>query len=166
LIYNYGRREENATDLAQLYSKSRGAGFGREVKMRTMLGTYALSAGYYDAFYGKANQVRRLIQKDFEEAFSKCHCIASPTSPSTAFRLGEKVDDPLTMYLSDIFTLPVNLAGLPGISVPSGVDSKGLPIGLQLIGKHFDESQLFQVSHAFEKVRGPLAQSPWRGGAA
>lgn len=163
---HYGHRATDATELEKVYSRSRGQGFGHEVKMRIMLGTYALSAGYYDAFYGKANQVRRLIQKDFEEAFAKCHCIASPTSPTTAFRLGEKVDDPLTMYLSDIFTLPINLAGVPGISVPSGLDSGRLPIGLQLIGKHFDETQLFQVSHAYEKARGPLAQPPWRGSKA
>lgn len=160
---HYGYRTKKTGELEALYSQSRGEGFGREVKLRIMLGTYALSAGYYDAYYGKANQVRRLIQKDFDEAFSKCHCIATPTSPTTAFRLGEKMEDPLTMYLSDIFTLPANLAGLPGLSVPSGLDSGGLPIGLQLIGKLFDEPQLLQVAHAFEKARGPLAQPPWRG---
>ncbi len=160
---HYGRRTAHPKDLADLYSRSRGEGLGREVKLRIMLGTYALSAGYYDAFYGKANQVRRLIQKDFEEAFSKCHCIASPTAPTTAFRLGEKLEDPLTMYLSDIFTLPINLAGLPGLSLPSGLDSARLPIGLQLIGKQFDESQLLHVASAFERARGPLSQPPWKG---
>ncbi len=140
----------------ELYLKSRGEGFGREVKLRIMLGTYALSAGYYDAYYMKANQVRRLVQQDFEEAFSQVSCILSPTSPTTAFKLGAKTDDPLTMYLSDIYTLPVNLAGLPGLSVPSGVDSKSLPIGLQMIGKPFDELGLLQLAHAYEKLRGVL----------
>jgi len=149
-----------------LYVRSRGEGFGKEVKMRIMLGTYALSAGYYDAYYLKANQVRRLIQKDFEEAFNSCHCILAPTSPTTAFRLGEKASDPLKMYLSDIFTLPVNLAGLPGISIPCGADSRHLPIGLQLIGKPFDELTLFQVAHSFEKARGGFSGPPaWKEGA-
>ncbi len=160
---HYGTRAAKAVDLEELYSRSRGAGFGKEVKLRIMLGTFALSSGYYDAYYGKANQVRRLIQKDFEEAFAKCHCIATPTSSTTAFKLGEKVEDPLTMYLSDIYTLPVNLAGLPGLSVPSALDSRGLPSGLQLIGKHFDETQLLHVAHAFERSRGPLANAPWKG---
>ncbi len=160
---HYGTRSKKWDSLEELYSRSRGETLGREVKLRIMLGTYALSAGYYDAFYGKANQVRRLIQRDFDEAFSKCHCVAAPTSPTTAFRLGEKMEDPLTMYLSDIFTLPVNLAGLPGLSVPSGVDSKKLPIGLQLIGRLFDESSLLQVAHAYEKARGPLSHPPWKG---
>ncbi len=161
---HYGRRTPEAKGLEELYSKSRGEGFGREVKLRIMLGTYALSAGYYDAYYVKANQVRRLIQKDFEEAFAKCQCIAVPTAPSTAFRLGEKIEDPLTMYLSDIFTLPINLAGLPALSVPSGLDSKKLPVGLQLIGKHFDEAQILHIAAAYEKSRGPLPFAPWKGG--
>jgi aspartyl-tRNA(Asn)/glutamyl-tRNA(Gln) amidotransferase subunit A len=161
---HYGLRAKAPQDLESLYSRSRGEGFGREVKLRIMLGTYALSAGYYDAFYGKANQVRRLIQKDFDDAFSKCHCVAVPTSPTTAFKLGEKVEDPLTMYLSDIFTLPINLAGLPGLSVPCGLDSQRLPVGLQLIGKQFDEAQLLHVAAAYEKARGPLAAPPWKGG--
>lgn len=151
---HYGFRAKGTTGGDELYSKSRGKGFGNEVRLRIMLGTYALSAGYYDAFYIKANQVRRLIQNDFEQAFQKCQVIAVPTSPTTAFKLGEKTDDPLTMYLSDIFTLPVNLAGLPGISVPCGLDSQKLPIGLQLIGKQFDEVNMFQIAHAYEKVRG------------
>jgi aspartyl-tRNA(Asn)/glutamyl-tRNA(Gln) amidotransferase subunit A len=163
---HYGHRAKDVHEVDELYSKSRGEGFGREVKLRIMLGTYALSAGYYDAFYMKANQVRRLIQKDFEEAFQSCHCIAAPTSPTTAFRLGEKTEDPLKMYLSDVFTLPVNLAGLPGISLPSGVDSQGLPIGLQFIGKPFDELTLFQLSHSYERIRGSLPQAPaWKEGA-
>lgn len=160
---HYGHRTKTAHSIDELYMKSRGEGFGKEVKLRIMLGTYALSAGYYDAFYMKANQVRRLIQKDFEDAFSKCQLIAVPTSPTTAFRLGEKTDDPLTMYLSDVFTLPVNLAGLPGVSVPSGLDSKGLPVGLQLIGRPFDEMTLFQTAHAFEKIRGKFPAPAWAG---
>jgi aspartyl-tRNA(Asn)/glutamyl-tRNA(Gln) amidotransferase subunit A len=163
---HYGYRAENPTDLADLYSRSRGEGFGPEVKLRIMLGTYALSAGYYDAYYGKASQVRRLIQQDFEAAFEKCDVIASPTSPTTAFKLGEKVSDPLTMYLSDIFTLPANLAGIPGISLPSGLDTDRLPIGMQLMGKHFDESTLFQVAYAYERRRGSLANPPWKGVSA
>lgn len=160
---HYGYRTPNPKDLDDLYCSSRGEGFGPEVKLRIMLGTYALSAGYYDAYYGKANQVRRLIQQDFEAAFEKCDVIASPTSPTTAFKIGEKISDPLTMYLSDIFTLPANLAGIPGISVPMGVDSAKLPIGMQLMGRHFDESTLFQVAYCFERRRGALANPPWRG---
>ena len=119
-----------------------------------MLGTYDLSAGYYDAFYLKANQVRKKIQEDFEKAFTQCDFVVAPTSPSTAFKLGEKTDDPLKMYLSDIFTLPVNLAGLPGLSIPCGLDSKNLPIGFQLIGKPFGESVLFEAAQQFEALRG------------
>lgn len=159
-----GYRAKGAQDLDQVYFKSRGQGFGPEVKLRIMLGTYALSAGYYEAYYGKANAARALIQKDFFEAYQHCDCIASPTSPTTAFQLGEKTADPLQMYLSDIFTLPVNLAGLPGISVPCGRDSGGLPIGLQLIGKHFEESRLMQAAHAFERLRGPFPVPQLSGG--
>ena len=158
---HYGHRTKHPKDSEEVFFKSRGEGFGTEVKLRIMLGTYALSAGYYDAFYLKANQVRKLIQKDFEDAFQLCHCIAVPTSPTTAFKLGERTEDPLTMYLSDIYTLPVNLAGLPGVSLPCGLDSKNLPIGLQLIGKNFEESSLLQVAQAYESHRGvfpePLA---------
>jgi aspartyl-tRNA(Asn)/glutamyl-tRNA(Gln) amidotransferase subunit A len=160
---HYGLRRADAKTAEELYSGTRGDGFGPEVKLRIMLGTYALSAGYYDAYYLKANQVRRLIQKDFDEAFKSCQCIAAPTSPTTAFRLGEKTDDPLTMYLSDIYTLPINLAGLPGLSLPSGADKQGLPIGLQLIGKPFDETTLLQVAHSYERARGPFALPAWRG---
>ncbi len=157
---HYGHRTAKADTAEALYMRSRGEGFGPEVKMRIMLGTYALSAGYFDAFYMKANQVRALIQSDFEAAFTQCDCIASPTAPTTAFKLGEKTSDPLTMYLSDIFTLPVNLAGLPGISIPCGLDKRKLPIGLQIIGRNFEETQLFQVSHAFEKARGGFELPP------
>lgn len=151
---HYGYRTQSAKTSEELYSKSRGEGIGREVKLRIMLGTYALSAGYYDAFYLKANQVRRKIQEDFEKAFTQCDFVVSPTSPSTAFKLGEKTDDPLKMYLSDIFTLPVNLAGLPGLSVPCGLDSNNLPIGFQMIGKPFGESELFSAAHQYEQIRG------------
>lgn len=161
---HYGHRTKNAKTGEELYMRSRGEGFGREVKLRIMLGTYALSAGYYDAYYLKANQVRKLIQKDFETAFASCQAIVAPTSPTTAFKLGDKTEDPLKMYLSDIFTLPVNLAGLPGVSVPCGVDRQNLPIGLQFIGKPFDETGLLQMAHAYEKVRGIFPTPPVKGG--
>lgn len=162
---HYGYRAPGVAEGEGLYSQSRGQGFGPEVKLRIMLGTYALSSGYYDAYYLKANQVRRLIQSDFDQAFQKVQCIAVPTSPTTAFKLGEKTDDPLTMYLSDIFTLPVNLAGLPGVSVPCGLDSQKLPIGLQLIGRSFDEAGVFQIAHGYEKLRGRFPSPPLVGGA-
>ncbi|MCB0404908.1 MAG: Asp-tRNA(Asn)/Glu-tRNA(Gln) amidotransferase subunit GatA [Bdellovibrionales bacterium] len=149
-----GFRAEGVTDLDSVYFKSRGQGFGAEVKLRIMLGTYALSAGYYDAFYGKANEVRKLIQQDFLTAYEDCDCIVMPTSPSTAFKFGEKAADPIKMYTSDICTLPVSLAGLPALSVPCGLDSQGLPIGLQFIGKHFEESHLLKVAHKYELERG------------
>ncbi|MCB0418897.1 MAG: Asp-tRNA(Asn)/Glu-tRNA(Gln) amidotransferase subunit GatA [Bdellovibrionaceae bacterium] len=149
-----GFRADGVTDLDSVYFKSRGKGFGAEVKLRIMLGTYALSAGYYDAFYGKANEVRKLIQQDFLTAYESCDCIVMPTSPSTAFKFGEKSADPIKMYTSDICTLPVSLAGLPALSVPSGLDSQGLPIGLQFIGKHFEESHLLKVAHKYEQIRG------------
>jgi aspartyl-tRNA(Asn)/glutamyl-tRNA(Gln) amidotransferase subunit A len=151
---HYGFRASGAKDGPSLYAQSRGTGFGREVKLRIMLGTYALSAGYYDAYYLKANQVRRLIQKDFEEAYKQCQLLCVPTSPTTAFKLGEKTDDPLTMYLSDVFTLPVNLAGLPAISVPCGLDASALPIGLQLIGRPFEEQTVLTAAYAYERLRG------------
>ena len=147
----YGYRAKDARDLKDLYFRSRSEGFGREVKRRIMIGTYVLSTGYFDAYYLKAQKVRTLIKRDFDEAFSKhCDVIACPASPTTAFKLGEKVSDPLAMYLNDVFTIPVNLAGLPGMSVPCGFDSQGLPIGLQLIGKPWDEETLFVVSSAYE----------------
>ncbi len=156
---HYGYRTQSAKSSEELYSRSRGEGIGREVKLRIMLGTYALSAGYYDAFYLKANQIRRKIQEDFEKAFTQCDFVVTPTSPSTAFKLGEKTDDPLKMYLSDIFTLPVNLAGLPGLSVSCGLDSKKLPIGFQLIGKPFGERELFIAAHQYEQIRGEFPLS-------
>lgn len=153
---HYGYRSKTAKEFEKIYSRSRGEGIGPEVKLRIMLGTYALSSGYYEAYYMKANLVRRMIQKDFETAFTKCQAILTPTSPTTAFKLGEKTDDPLTMYLSDIFTLPVNLAGLPGISIPCGFDSKKLPIGLQMMGSSFNELSLLQIARAYERERGAL----------
>jgi len=138
-----------------MYMKTRSRGFGAEVKRRIMLGTYSLSAGYYDAYYKKALQVRNLIRKDYESAFKKVDFIVTPTSPSPAFKIGEKVEDPLQMYLSDIFTISVNLAGLPAISIPCGFSLKGLPIGFQIIGKPFDERGILQLAYAYEQ------STPW-----
>jgi aspartyl-tRNA(Asn)/glutamyl-tRNA(Gln) amidotransferase subunit A len=148
----YGFRVPDAENLLSMYTKTRAAGFGKEVKRRIMLGTYALSAGYYDAYYLKAQKVRTLIKQDFEGAFEKVDVLVSPTAPTTAFKAGEKTEDPLSMYLGDLMTIPVNLAGLPGISVPCGFDDNGLPIGMQLIGKVLREDQLFQVAHAYEQA--------------
>jgi aspartyl-tRNA(Asn)/glutamyl-tRNA(Gln) amidotransferase subunit A len=146
----YGFRAGSG-DLMDMYMETRAKGFGAEVKRRIMLGTYALSSGYYDAYYKKAQQVRTLIKNDFENAFREVDLVVTPTSPTAAFRRGEKTDDPLQMYLADIFTISVNLAGVPGISIPCGFTSDGLPIGLQLIGKHFDEKTLLQASYAYEQ---------------
>ncbi|XXM72249.1 Asp-tRNA(Asn)/Glu-tRNA(Gln) amidotransferase subunit GatA [Lysinibacillus sphaericus] len=148
----YGYRTPNADNLLDLYKKTRAEGFGDEVKRRIMLGTFALSSGYYDAYYKKAQQARTLIKKDFEDVFEKYDVIVGPTTPTPAFKIGEKIDDPLTMYANDILTIPVNLAGVPGISVPNGFSSNGLPLGLQIIGKHFDESTIYRVAHAFEQA--------------
>jgi aspartyl-tRNA(Asn)/glutamyl-tRNA(Gln) amidotransferase subunit A len=147
----YGFREKGK-DLMDLYMNTRAQGFGAEVKRRIMLGTYALSAGYYEAYYRKAQQVRTLIKKDFEDAFRKVDVILTPTSPTAAFEIGEKTADPLQMYLSDIFTISVNLAGVPGVSIPCGFTSNDLPIGLQLIGKHFDEESILKVAYAYEQA--------------
>jgi aspartyl-tRNA(Asn)/glutamyl-tRNA(Gln) amidotransferase subunit A len=147
----YGFRAADARDLSQMYTKTRHDGFGAEVKRRIMIGTYSLSAGYYDAYYGKASQVRALIRHDFDEAFRICDVILTPTTPTPAFRLGEKTDDPLQMYLSDIFTISANLAGIPGMSVPCGFTSTGLPIGVQFLAGHFEEGKLLQFASAFEK---------------
>jgi aspartyl-tRNA(Asn)/glutamyl-tRNA(Gln) amidotransferase subunit A len=147
----YGYRADNPHDLEDLYTRSRGEGFGAEVKRRIMIGTYALSAGYYDAYYLKAQQARRLIREDFLRAFDDVDVIMGPTSPGVAFRLGEKADDPVTMYLSDIYTIAVNLAGLPGMSIPAGF-SAGLPVGLQLIGNYFDEGRLLAIAHQYQQV--------------
>jgi len=148
----YGTRSDAAVDLEDVYRCSRQAGFGAEVKRRIMLGTYALSAGYYDAYYLRAQQVRTLIKRDFDEAFEQVDVIVSPTSPTTAFHIGEKVDDPLQMYLSDIFTLSMNLAGICGISVPCGFDGAGLPIGLQIMGPAFGEGSVLRMAYAYEQA--------------
>ena len=148
----YGFRTRGAKTLSEMYRKTRDAGFGMEVKRRIMLGTYALSAGYYDAYYLKAQKVRTLLTRDFEEAFRKVDVIAAPTCPTPAFKLGEKVNDPLAMYLADIYTVTANLAGIPGISVPCGQTHEGLPIGLQILGKHFDEATVLRVAHRYEKA--------------
>jgi aspartyl-tRNA(Asn)/glutamyl-tRNA(Gln) amidotransferase subunit A len=148
----YGLRVEGK-DIIDMYKKTRLKGFGKEVKRRIILGTYVLSSGYYDAYYGKAGKVRTLIRKDFEDAFEKCDIIVTPVSPTTAFKAGEKMEDPLTMYLSDIFTIPVNLAGLPGMSVPCGFDAHGLPVGLQIIGRPLDEGRMLQTAYLFEQER-------------
>ena len=147
----YGLREP-AGALWDQFKDTRGAGFGAEVKRRIMLGTYALSAGYYDAYYGQAQKVRTLIKRDFETAFTQVDLIATPVAPSTAFRLGEHRDDPLSMYLEDVFTLPVNLAGVPGLALPVGFDGQGLPVGMQLLGPHLGEEVLFRVGHAYQQV--------------
>ena len=149
----YGYRE-GASDLLQMYARTRSEGFGSEVKRRIMLGTYALSAGYYDAYYKKAGQVRTLIMRDFKEAFETCDVIATPVTPTAAFKIGEKVADPLQMYLSDIFTISTNLAGIPGLSLPCGLTSAGLPVGVQLLGRHFGEEAILQVAHALEGALG------------
>jgi len=147
----FGHRAEDATDLFDLYCRSRGEGFGDEVKRRIMTGTYVLSAGYYDAYYLKAQQVRQLIADDFRKAFADVDVIAGPTAPAPAFRLGDKVDDPITMYLNDIYTIGANLAGLPGISVPCGF-VRGLPVGLHLVGSHFGESTLLRAAHHYQQL--------------
>ena len=147
---HYGHRSEKAEDYIEVYSKSRAEAFGKEVKRRIMLGTYALSSGYYDAYYLKALKVRNLIRADFTKAFEKCDCIMMPVSPTTAFKIGEKVDDPLTMYLSDIYTIAANLAGVPGVSVPCGFDQNNLPIGLQILTPAFGEDRLLRIARIFE----------------
>ncbi|MBN1479970.1 Asp-tRNA(Asn)/Glu-tRNA(Gln) amidotransferase subunit GatA [candidate division KSB1 bacterium] len=147
----YGVRAQGVKDLEEMYIHSRTQGFGREVKRRIMLGTYVLSSGYYDAYYRKAQKVRTLVKDDFERALSDVDCLLTPVAPTTAFRLNEKLDDPLTMYLSDVYTVSVNLAGLPGISIPCGMDVSGLPVGLQLVGKPFDEGTIIRVADFLEK---------------
>ncbi|MEA2014680.1 MAG: Asp-tRNA(Asn)/Glu-tRNA(Gln) amidotransferase subunit GatA [Thermodesulfobacteriota bacterium] len=147
----YGFRATGGEDLLDMYKKTRSSGFGAEVKRRIMLGTYSLSSGYYDAYYKKASQVRALIRDDFDNAFKKCDIILTPATPAPAFRIGEKLDDPLQMYLFDIFTLSTNLAGIPGISVPCGYTESGLPMGIQFMANHFEEGKLFQIASAYEK---------------
>jgi aspartyl-tRNA(Asn)/glutamyl-tRNA(Gln) amidotransferase subunit A len=148
----YGYRAQEYTDLLDMYCKTRAEGFGAEVKRRIMIGTYALSAGYYDAYYLKAQKLRRLIADDFKKAFDTCDVIMGPTSPTTAFKIGAKSDDPVAMYLSDIYTISVNLAGLPGMSIPAGFATDGLPVGLQLIGKYFEEARLLNIAHQYQQA--------------
>jgi aspartyl-tRNA(Asn)/glutamyl-tRNA(Gln) amidotransferase subunit A len=148
----YGHRAQGHSDLADMYARSRAEGFGAEVKRRILTGTYVLSHGYYDAYYLQAQKVRRLIARDFAAAFERCDVILGPTAPSTAFALGAKTDDPVKMYLNDIFTIPAPLAGLPAASVPCGFDEAGLPVGLQLMGKHFSEAVLLGVAHRYQQA--------------
>jgi aspartyl-tRNA(Asn)/glutamyl-tRNA(Gln) amidotransferase subunit A len=148
----YGHRARGVKTLSEMYRRSRNEGFGAEVKRRIMLGTYALSAGYYEAYYVKAQKVRTLLTRDFDEAFRKVDAIVTPTSPTAAFRLGEKSNDPLAMYLADIYTVTADLAGIPGISVPCGETKEKLPIGLQILGRHFDEATILRVAHAYEQA--------------
>jgi len=155
----FGRRSENPEDLLDLYSRSRGEGFGAEVKRRIMTGTYVLSAGYYDAYYLKAQKVRQLISQDFKSAFANVDVIAGPTAPTTAFAIGEKTDDPITMYLNDIYTIGANLAGLPGLSVPCGF-ADGLPVGLQLVGPHFAEETILACAHQYQQLTDWHNQGP------
>ena len=156
----YGYRTAEFDDLLDMYKKTRAEGFGEEVKRRIMIGTYALSAGYYDAYYLKAQKIRRLISDDFTRAFEQCDIIAGPTAPGTAFRFGEKTDDPVAMYLNDIYTISVNLAGLPGMSLPAGMDSQNLPVGVQLIGQYFDESKLLNTAHRYQQATDWHTHSP------
>ena len=156
----YGHRSSEVSDAYTLYTKSRGEGFGEEVKRRIILGTYVLSSGYYDAYYLRAQKVRRLILGDFEKAFEQVDAILTPTSPTPAFKRGERADDPLAMYLSDIYTISVNLAGLPAISIPAGFTASGLPIGLQVIGKAFGEADMFAVANAFEQAHDYTRKTP------
>ncbi len=155
----YGHRCEDPKDLRDLYDRSRSEGFGAEVKRRIMVGTYALSAGYYDAYYLKAQQIRRLISDDFKKAFEEVDVILGPTTPEPAFKIGEKTNDPVTMYLSDIYTIAINLAGLPAMSVPCGRQGE-LPIGMQLIGNYFDEETLLNVAHQYQQATDWHKQCP------
>jgi aspartyl-tRNA(Asn)/glutamyl-tRNA(Gln) amidotransferase subunit A len=156
----YGLRNKDKNSLVEMYESTRSSGFGSEVVRRIIIGTYALSAGYYDAYYKKALQVRTLIMEDFSKAFDVCDIIISPVAPTPAFKIGEKIDDPLKMYLSDVFTLSANLVGIPGMSIPCGFSSEGLPIGLQLIGKHFEEGKLFKLAYNFEQATDFHKQKP------
>jgi len=156
----FGHRAAQYEDLLDMYKKSRSEGFGPEVQRRIMIGTYVLSHGYYDAYYLKAQQIRRLIAQDFQDAFAQCDVIAGPAAPTTAWKIGDKTDDPVANYLADIFTLPASLAGLPGMSVPAGFGAGHLPVGLQLIGNYFQEAALLQTAHAFQQTTDWHFQSP------
>jgi len=157
----WGLRTPDARDVVDMNVRTRTAGFGDEVKRRIMLGTYALSAGYYDAYYGKAQQVRTLVIRDFDKAYERFDVLLGPTSPTTAFKIGEKADDPLAMYLNDVFTIPTNLAGAAAISVPAGLADDGLPVGLQVLGPPLSEELLFRVAAAYEHARGPMPEPPF-----
>jgi aspartyl-tRNA(Asn)/glutamyl-tRNA(Gln) amidotransferase subunit A len=159
----YGRRSPEADNLSDLYFQSRGEGLGPEVKRRIMLGTFALSSGYYEAYYGRARGVLERMRHELDAAFREADLLATPTTPSAAFRLGEKVDDPLAMYLSDVFTTPANLTGLPGIAVPSGTDANGLPLSLQILGRPFDEAGMLRAARAFEREMGWVVAPGFRG---
>jgi aspartyl-tRNA(Asn)/glutamyl-tRNA(Gln) amidotransferase subunit A len=148
----YGYRAKEYSDLTDMYCRTRAEGFGAEVKLRILVGTYVLSHGYYDAYYLQAQKIRRLIARDFAAAFERCDVIMGPTSPGTAFELGAKSDDPVQMYLGDIFTVPAPLAGLPALSVPCGFDDKGLPVGLQLMGDYFSEAALLGIAHRYQQA--------------
>ncbi|MCH8314294.1 MAG: Asp-tRNA(Asn)/Glu-tRNA(Gln) amidotransferase subunit GatA, partial [Nitrospinae bacterium] len=147
----YGHRSEKSDNRMDMYLNARSEGFGEEVKRRIILGTFVLSSGYYDAYYLKGQKTRTLIMQDFEEAYKKCDLIVAPTCPAPAFKLGEKLDDPLQMYLADIYTISANLAGIPALSIPCGFSAENLPIGLQLMGRHFDEETLLKVGHHFQQ---------------
>ncbi len=159
----FGLRVPGAS-LGEMYENTRAEGFGAEVKRRVLIGTYVLSAGYYDAYYLKAQRIRTLIARDFDQAFEKVDAILTPTAPSAALRSGEKMDDPLAMYLNDVFTVPVNLAGLPGVSVPAGLSADGLPLGLQVIGKAFDEATMLRVAGVLETAAAFTARPPLHSG--
>jgi aspartyl-tRNA(Asn)/glutamyl-tRNA(Gln) amidotransferase subunit A len=161
----YGYRAPEADDLIEMYERTRGEGFGPEVKRRIMIGTYALSSGYYDAYYGQAQKVRTLVRRDFDEAFAGLDLLVSPTSPTVAFRIGERTDDPLAMYMSDVCTIPVNLAGLPAISIPCGL-SDGLPVGFQFIGPAFSENLVLRAAHALEQALGFEPAPPFADSSA
>jgi aspartyl-tRNA(Asn)/glutamyl-tRNA(Gln) amidotransferase subunit A len=162
----YGFRAEDAPGLRDMYRRTRDEGFGAEVKRRIMLGTYVLSAGYYDAYYLKAQKVRALLRQDFANAFTRCDLVLTPTTPTAAFKFGDKVDDPLAMYLNDVYTVTANLAGIPGVSVPCGQSAEGLPIGMQLFGPYWSEPSLFRAAHAFETIRPFTARPRLRADAA
>jgi aspartyl-tRNA(Asn)/glutamyl-tRNA(Gln) amidotransferase subunit A len=160
----YGLRVAGGKDLIDMSGRTRAAGFGAEVKRRVMLGTYALSAGYYDAYYGKALKVRTLVARDFQRVFAEVDLIVAPTTPNVPFKLGEK-EDPLSMYLNDVFAVPANMAGLPGLSVPCGFSETGLPIGLQLIGRPFEEARVLRAAHAYEQSTAWHTRAPGLIGA-
>ena len=162
----YGYRTENASGVIDMYSRTRSKGFGNEVKRRIMLGNYALSSGYYDAYYLKASKVRNLIKNDFDASFEKVDCIICPTSPVPAFKIGERANNPLEMYLSDVYTIPANLAGIPGISIPCGFSKQGLPIGMQILAKHFEEKKMLQIAYAFERETDFYKKKPKLGASA